>query len=110
MDDINSSKSETLKLGIQQKGARDEEGDSKTDKVLGTAQGNQSAVHPTLHVKIGDEEMRVMIDTEATSSYICSDIVTKLKLTPVRKKKHCIEQMYGMVNKLWRCMKLHCSH
>ena len=100
MDDMNSSKNDKLKLGIQQKGAMDEEGDSKTDKVLGTAQGNQLAVHPTLHVKIGDEEVHVMIDTRATSSYICSDIVTKLKLTPVRKEKRCIEQMYGEVSKV----------
>ena len=100
MDGMNGSKNEKLKLGIQQKEAMDEEGDSKTDKVLGTAQGNQSAVHPTLRVKIGDEEVRVMIDTGATSSYICSDIVTKLKLTPVRKEKRCIEQMYGTVSKV----------
>ena len=100
MNDMNSSMNEKLKLGIQQKGAMGEEGDSKTDKVLGTAQGNQSAVHLTLHVKIGDEEVRFMIDTGATSSYICSDIVTKQKLTPVRKEKRCIEQMYGTVSKV----------
>lgn len=41
-----------------------------------------------------------MIDTGATSSYICSDIVTELNLTPTRKEKRCIEQMYGTVNKV----------
>ena len=100
MDDMNSSKNEKLKLDIQQKEAVDEESDSKTDKVLRTAQGYQSAVYPTLHVKIGNEEVRVMIDAGETSSYICSDIVTKLKLTPVRKEKRCIQQMYGTVNKV----------
>ena len=40
-----------------------------------------------------------MIDTGASSSYVCSDLVTKLSLKPVRQEQKCIEQMYGTVTK-----------
>ena len=40
-----------------------------------------------------------MIDTGASSSYVCSDLVTILSLKPVRQEQKCIEQMYGTVTK-----------
>lgn len=40
-----------------------------------------------------------MFDTGADSSYLCTDLITKLNLKPVRKQQRCIEQMFGTVKK-----------
>jgi hypothetical protein len=76
------------------------QGQEPTDRLLGATQGNRATVHPTLHAKIGIETARIMIDTGASSSYICSDLITKLRLVPTRKEKRRIEQMYGTVDKV----------
>ncbi|CAB3991802.1 Hypothetical predicted protein [Paramuricea clavata] len=91
MDEMNNSKGEKGYAGIRREAGVDELGREKTDKALGAAQSNQPTVHPTLHAKIGDEKVRVKIDTGGSSSYICSDFVTELKLTPVRQEMRCIE-------------------
>lgn len=59
-----------------------------------------SRLHPTGREKIGEEEVRVMFDSGAGSSYLCTDVITKLKLKPVRKEQRCIEQMYGTMRKI----------
>ena len=41
-----------------------------------------------------------MIDIEASSSYVCSNLVTKLSLTPAHKENRCIEQMFGTITKV----------
>ena len=38
--------------------------------------------------------------TGASSSYICSDVITKLNLKPTRKEQKNIEQMYGSMRKM----------
>ena len=60
---------------------------------------NTSVTHPTLLARIGDVQVRTMIDTGASSSYICPD-VTKLGLQPTRKERRCIEQMCGSITKI----------
>ena len=40
-----------------------------------------------------------MIDTGASSSYVCSDLVTKLSIKPRHNKTQQIEQMYGTVTR-----------
>ena len=57
------------------------------------------AIHPTLHASVNGEKVRIMIDTGASSSYICSDLITLLGLKPARREKRCIEQMYGSMSK-----------
>ena len=57
------------------------------------------AIHPTLHASVNGEKVRIMIDTGASSSYICSDLISLLGLKPVRREKRCIEQMYGSMSK-----------
>ena len=37
--------------------------------------------------------------TEATSSYVCTDLITKLGIKPVSRQQRCIEQMYGTMKK-----------
>ena len=39
------------------------------------------------------------MDTGATSSFVCTDLITKLGIKPVRREQHCIEQMYGTMKK-----------
>ncbi len=94
---LDEMKGEKGYAGIQRPS---EQGQEDTDRALRATQGNQATVHPTLHAKIGNETARVMIDTGASSSYICSDLITKLNLVPARKEKRCIEQMYGTVDKV----------
>jgi hypothetical protein len=76
------------------------QGQEPTDRLLGETQGNTAAVHPTLHAKIGNETAWIMINTGASSLYICSDLITKLMLVPTLKENRRIEQMYGTVNKV----------
>ena len=59
-----------------------------------------STLHPTVLAKIGEEEVRVMFDSGAGSSYLCTDVITKLNLKPARKEQRCIEQMYGTMRKI----------
>ena len=59
-----------------------------------------TTLHPTVVAHIHREEVHIMMDSGAGSSYICTELVTKLKLKPLRKERKNIEQMYGTVNKL----------
>ncbi|CAB4034596.1 Pro-Pol poly [Paramuricea clavata] len=49
---------------------------------------------------IPGKQVRLMIDTGASSSYICTDVITELGLQPARKERRCIEQMYGSMTKV----------
>ena len=40
-----------------------------------------------------------MVDTGATSSYVCTDLIIKHGIKPVRGKRCCIEQIYGTMKK-----------
>ena len=61
---------------------------------------HESTLHPTVLAKTGEEELRMMFDLGARSSYLCTDVITKLHLKPVRKEQRCIEQMYGTMQKI----------
>eukprot|EP00794_Sanderia_malayensis_P012512 gene12512-13796_t len=41
-------------------------------------------IHATLMAKVNGQEARIMIDTGASSSYVCSDLISKLSLKPAR--------------------------
>ena len=49
--------------------------------------------------KVNGEKARIMLDTGAGSSYICTNFLTKLKLKPTRKEHKSIEQLYGTMDK-----------
>jgi len=70
-----------------------------TEKNLGGSCSATTTLHPTVVAKVGSLDVRVMIDTGASSSYVCSDIITELSLQPKRREQRCIEQMYGTVTK-----------
>ena len=57
---------------------------------------SSSTIYPTLLVTVREETVRIMMDTGATSFYVCADLITKLGIKPARKEQRCIAQMYGI--------------
>ena len=49
--------------------------------------------------KVGGQDVRIMIDTGANSSSVCSHIIPELSLKPKRREQRCIKQMYGTMMK-----------
>ena len=70
-----------------------------TEKNLGGSCNATTTLHPTVVAKVGSLDVRVMINTGASSSYVCSDIIIELSLKPKRREQRCIEQMNGTVTK-----------
>ena len=66
---------------------------------MSAVMNHASTLHPTVLAKIGEEEVRVMFDLGAGSSYLCTDVITKRNLKPA-KEQRCIEQMYGTMRKI----------
>ncbi|KAK3709653.1 hypothetical protein QZH41_010985 [Actinostola sp. cb2023] len=58
-----------------------------------------STLHPTVMAKINGIDARIMMDSGASSSYICTELLTKLRMKPKRYENKIIEQMYGTVHK-----------
>lgn len=68
---------------------------SRVEKSMSSLMTQASTLHPTLLAKVGSETVRVMFDSGAGSSYVCTEVITKLNLRPSRKEQRCIEQMFG---------------
>ena len=81
-------------------------GNSLLEKGMSSTHHAFCAIHPTLHASVNGEKVRIMIDTGASSSYICSDMISLLGLKPVRREKRCIEQMYGSMSKTMEVYKI----
>jgi predicted aspartyl protease len=75
---------------------------SLMEKGVSSTLQNTSAIHPTLLANVEGKQVCLMIYAGASSSYICTDVITKLGLQPARKdkRKRCIEQMYGSMTKV----------
>ena len=69
--------------------------DSTVEKSMSVLMVHANTLHPTVQVKVGPETVRVMFDSGAGSSYLCTDVITKLNLRPSREEQPCIEQMFG---------------
>lgn len=54
---------------------------------------SSSTVHPTLLGTVKEETVRIMMDAGATSSHVCTDLITKLRIKPVRREQCCKEKM-----------------
>ena len=78
--------------------ALDQYHNQRVEKSMSALMNHASTLHPTVLVKIGEEEVRLMFDSGAGSSYLCTDVITKLKLKPVRKEQRCIE--HGTMRKI----------
>lgn len=64
------------------------------EKSLGGSSIFIKTPHPNVKANVG-QNIRIIIDTGASSSYVFSDLITKLLLKPKRREHRCIEQMYG---------------
>ena len=69
------------------------------EKGMSSMTENSSTIHPALLATVREETARIMVDTGATSSFVCTDLITKLGIKPVRSEQRCIEQMYGTMKK-----------
>ena len=58
-----------------------------------------TAIHATVVAKANGITACIMIDAGSGSSYVCTSLLTQLKLKPSRLEKRVIEQMYGTVNR-----------
>ena len=74
--------------------------EANTEKGMSNTIGQTGALHPSLNATIENEPVRIMIDTGASSSYICTEVITKLNLKPIRCEQRNIEQMYGTMRKI----------
>eukprot|EP00794_Sanderia_malayensis_P000914 gene914-221_t len=74
--------------------------ESNTEKGMSNTNGETGVLHPSITATIEKEPVRIMIDTGASSSYICTEVITKLNLKPIRREHRNIEQMYGTVRKI----------
>ncbi|XP_078361896.1 uncharacterized protein LOC144646227 [Oculina patagonica] len=59
----------------------------------------QTTLHATVIAKISGIQARIMLDSGAGSSYISSNLLTKLNLKPYQTERRVIEQMYGTVDR-----------
>lgn len=70
--------------------------DSRVEKSTSALMSHANTLHPTVLAKVETETVRVMFDSGTGSSYLCTDVITKLNLKPTRKEQRCIEQeMFG---------------
>ena len=58
-----------------------------------------TTLHGTVLAKVGTQTVRVMLDTGAGGSYICTKVITEQRLKPVQRERRCIEQMFGTMEK-----------
>eukprot|EP00794_Sanderia_malayensis_P020998 gene20998-23050_t len=70
-----------------------------SEKNMSASSRETRTIHATLMAKVNGQEARILIDTGASSSYVCSDLISKLSLKPARTETRCIEQMYGTVTR-----------
>ena len=74
-------------------------GHETTDVVMTSLQKG-GTIHSTAMVEINGIQCRIMIDTGATKSYICTDLLHKLNIKPCRTEFCDIEQLFnGVVRK-----------
>ena len=70
------------------------------EKGFNTTVSTGATLHAMVKGDVKGQEIRIMIDTGASSSYVCSSLITKLNLTPAYKENRCTEQMFGTITKV----------
>ena len=55
---------------------------ARVEKSMSALISHTNTLHPTVLAKLGEETVRVMFDSGAGSSYLCTDIITRLNLKP----------------------------
>ena len=59
--------------------------EQQAEKDMGCIMESSSTIYPTLFVTVREETVRIMVDTGATSSCVCTDLTSKLGIKPVRR-------------------------
>ena len=75
------------------------EKEQPAEKGISNITESSSTIHPTLLATVREETVRIMVVTGATSSYVCTDLLKRLGINPVRREQRCIEQMCGTMKK-----------
>ena len=76
-----------------------EENKSQQSEMGKRAIDTSTTLHATVTAKVNGTPARIMIDNGASSSYICTQLITQLHLKPVSVETRNIEQMYGTVKR-----------
>ena len=58
-----------------------------------------TTLHASVVAKVNGVNARVMLDSGAGISYVCTSLLTQLGIKPSKVEKRAIEQMYGTVTK-----------
>ena len=58
-----------------------------------------ATIQPSVIAKVNGVQARILMDTDASSSYICTDLISQLGIKPSRSERKVIEQIYGTVDK-----------
>ena len=58
-----------------------------------------TTIHATLMAKVNGIDARIILDSDAGSSYMCTDLIWQLSIRPFKTERKAIEQMYGTVVK-----------
>ena len=69
-----------------------------TEKGL-TAMDESTTLHASVVAKVNGVNARIMLDSGAGSSYVCTSLLTQLGIKPLKVEKRAIEQMYGTITK-----------
>ena len=72
---------------------------ASTEKNMSATTWSTSTLHATVRAMVNGQEARIMIDTGAGSFYVCSDLIAKLEISPIRQETRCIEQMYETITR-----------
>ena len=64
-----------------------------------TATDESTTLHASVVGKVNGVDARIMLDSGAGSSYVCTSLLTQLGLKPSKVEKRAIEQMYGTITK-----------
>ena len=70
-----------------------------SEKCISGVTESSSTIHPTLLATVREETVRIMVDTGATSSYVCKDLITKLGIKTARMEQCGNKQIYGTMKK-----------
>ena len=58
-----------------------------------------SKIHPTFPAIVREETIRIIVDNKSSSSYVCTYLIKKLGIKPVRREQRCINQISGTMKK-----------
>eukprot|EP00794_Sanderia_malayensis_P008415 gene8415-9315_t len=86
-----SSPSETAQAGSSAEALANEKGKRAMEET--------TIIHATLMAKVNGIDARIMLDSDAGRSYICTNLIGQIGIRPFKTERRAIEKMYGTVVK-----------